>query len=159
MKIFMNNKVYVNQKDFIFLLKSSICEVPDNIIKEAFPVGIYAIESNKDYDFIVFESDDAKKFFRKLNFVVNYNSYKDKSADEIYILVQKLMFKQIELMINKRNNHIELIKLNHMISSLNDIIRFKRGYIEITLPEKEKYDKDLKYKVFLKKMMEPIKYD
>ena len=168
MKIFINNKVYVSQKDIWFLLRSNVFNIPENIIKEICPFGTMAIDKTKENDFFVFESKEAKNYFRKQESIINYNSYKDIGIDEIRKIIDDNSKKALNTSLKLRvvsNLEVakilyrELVTINFINESLYDLIDFKKGLLRIELPERIRKNPDEKYKVFLKKMMEPIRYN
>lgn len=166
----MNNKVYVNQKDIWFILKNNIVDVPGEVLEEIVPSGIpFTVSEEKYNEFFIFKSDIAKNFFRKQKYIINYSTYIKMDIRELYDIMGNNANERFDLSdyyaslpLEAKKYHKDkfrkILILNHINASLNDIVRLKENNIRMILPEKEKRDRDKKYKLFLESMLKPVKY-
>lgn len=158
MKIFKDNKVYVQKNDIAFLNHTDIA-IPASIFMKVFGNGIVLIDDSNRYEFIEFDLPEEISFFEKLDWVVNYDDVKDLSDEETINLGQKIANEKNSLA-SKFNSMSEKDKKKNMdivgkcelldfkIYSLRDILWFKQGHIKMTLPgEEDKSNKGIKNKI------------
>lgn len=72
MKIFANNKVYVQKNDLTYLLHNAK-EIPTSIFEKVFN-GIFIVTDDNRYEFIEFSKPEEIEFFKKNEWMVDYNS-------------------------------------------------------------------------------------
>lgn len=150
MKIYVNNKVYISNHDIEFLLKKKI-HMPDSVKYELDKELVRKLDNEKvedEHDFIEFTSNEAKEFFNNLGFIINYddvknmnikelkdekreiqNEYKNKSETDF----KKLNADNPEIM---AMYNLEIDELNQSIKSLDEIIEYKKGKLNIDIPKK-----------------------
>ena len=149
MKIVTNDGVYVQKNDIAFLNQTDLPILATIFIK-VFGEGVTIIDDTNRYDFIKFEDKEEIEFLNNLDFIVDYNSLKDLSEEEIIEMAQEVAFennriaKRYNEMSNKeRANNSYMVyeceKLDFKFYSLRDILWFKRGYIKINLPKGIEY--------------------
>lgn len=172
MKIFLNNKLYISMKDIAYVLQHET-DISDPIKKEIIKAnnnqaGLLVDENNKD-DFMVLSSDEAKDYFRKTDYILNYGSYAKYDIEYLEKLLAVSSEHRIDLM-NQFLGFDEMDKIAHLglrkqiddmnifLASLYDLIEIKKNNSRIMLPKRERKDPNEKYKEFLIKMMQPIKY-
>lgn len=119
---------------------------------KVFGNGIVIIDDSNRYEFEKFEDDSEIEFFKGLDWIVDYNSVKDLSDDEIIELGQSIaqsrnqIAQQFNSMSeNERKENFDMVTqcelLDFKICSLRDILWFKQGYLKMTLPEDVDYQK------------------
>ena len=88
MKIFHEedgrNVVYVQVDDILFIVKNlGDMLIPASICCKIFCNDGATITCSNQYDFIKFNSDLEISFFKKLDFVIDYDDYKDLSDEQL----------------------------------------------------------------------------
>ena len=168
MKVFMNNKVYVSQKDISFLFQLGM-ELPNEVYETlAILAGsnpVFEFTTINENEFISFSEPETKEFFRKIDFIINYGSYKNASYEDLDYLLTNTIYDKLDIMDSARHlinsndlNRIKnkILKISHKINGIKDLMQIKLGVSNIQLPVRERVDKDEKYKTFLHKMMQPV---
>ena len=150
MKVFVNNKVYVSNHDIKFLLSehyamplSVLLEIDDKFIED-----YDKLLGSRIHDFMSFTSEEAKEYFKGLDFIIDYNEFKDKTIDElkfeqkIYEIHRKYTESTYPALNgnNTRNTDIELAKYGHIVYSIGEIINYKEGTLRFNIPRQ--YSKD-----------------
>jgi len=86
MKIFHTEKgkekVYVQLNDLGYLISETHIAIPTSIYLKFVGDGININDSNR-YEFIEFEKEDEVKFFKEIDFILDYNQYKDLTKAQI----------------------------------------------------------------------------
>ena len=146
MKIVLSDKVYVQRNDLAYLMRTlDGKEVPASIINKVFSDVFVCCDSNR-YEFMEFTSEDEIKFFKELEYSVDYMELRDKSVAEIIVLGEELASKMNE--IAKKFNALDEVEKGenlHLIDehdltefklySLRDIAWFKQGKLKMKLPK------------------------
>jgi len=144
MKIITDNSVYVQRKDLKFLNTNICIKMPETIICKIFEDSFKSIKS--DEDFIKFEDDFDMEFLKDIDWIINYNDVKDLTEEELIELGEKVTEQKNELSnkfysmdINGRLKNFDIITrcdlLKYKMQSLADVIFYKRGKLDIKLPE------------------------
>lgn len=160
MKLYRNNKVYVNYKDLLFLINAGF-DIPKEVKKD-FPISYDFVD---EYDFYEFSSDEAKSFFRVLEWIPEYNRFQNKDINYL----QNYFIKNLQEIHKIYNRYCKALLKNDMEkanelryyysllvykdNSIKDIIDYKKGILKLDFPKKEKRDKDEKYRKFLMDML------
>ena len=90
MKIFINNKMYVQIKDisFVIHISSKLSEkCPNSILLKYF--NRMKNNDNK-YEFIEFDNKEEINFFKKLDFIISYKDYKNLSFDKMNRYIENI---------------------------------------------------------------------
>ena len=82
--------VYVQMQDILYLVHESNVSVPASIFEKVFSVGAVFVTDANRFDFIRFEEEHEVDFFKKLEFVIDYDQYKDFSEEQLIAEVKKL---------------------------------------------------------------------
>lgn len=157
MKIIAENKIFVQKNDIAYL-NSTDLDIPASIILEVYGKGLTIIDDSNRYEFIKYEQPHEIEFLKNLDFIVDYNEFKDLSENEIIEIAKEIIKKRNELARtfnkmdkNKRKKNINILyeceKLDFKINSIRDIIWFKNGDLNIKLPDETdtiKNEKSLK---------------
>ena len=176
MKIYKNNKVYVTRKDIVYLLKTQQ-EVPNSIKLDVITQNgnssdLVCNKMNKN-DFFVFESDEAKEYFSKFDFILNYGSYIHYDLDYLDELFNQKASKR--MMLNDYYNEMDeqekmihqglknyINNLDLFLEGLMDIVDLKKNESTIVIPKREPskafLEKEERAKEFLIKMIQPIRF-
>ena len=148
MKIITENAVYVQKNDIAYLHHTDL-PIPASIFMKVFGNGIVIINDDNRYEFEKFEDPSEIEFFNGLDWIIDYNSVKDLSDDEIIEMGQRIAQakNQIAEQFNsmskdERKKNLEMVTqcelLDFKMYSLRDILWFKQGHLKMTLPDKEK---------------------
>lgn len=144
MKIITEEAVYVQKKDIAFLTHKGI-EIPESIFNRIFFNGVIIVGNTDNYKFYEFQEKEVIEFFKKLDWILDYNDVKNLTKNEFIQLEQKLTEEKQEL----ENNYSEIFlddyrktydmilqheKLQHKMYSLRDISLFNQGQLEMDLP-------------------------
>ena len=147
MKIVTENAVYV-QKNDIFRLFHVNSTIPHTIIAKAFKNGLQTIDDSSRYEFVKYKDNKDIEFFNGLDWIVDYNSVKDLSDDEITKMEQDIaqevrkIVQQIVSMPEQGSTMIIQSKLlNFKMYFLRDFLLFRHGKLKMTLPEGIDYPK------------------
>ena len=158
MKVFTNDKVYVQKQDLAFFLRGvGNLAFPSSIFDKIFGEGIYqpffVDESNK-YDFVEFDKLDEIAFFKKCDWIVDYNMFDGMTKKEIENEANKVLA-ECDIYTSKHNNLpdderknnykvalLELEHFNHKIRSIMQIKEYKYGALEFQMPYNEEIVKE-----------------
>ena len=151
MKIITENAVYVQKNDIAYLIHTDL-PIPASIFRKVFGNEMTIIDDSNRYEFEKFEDDTEIEFFNGLDWIVDYNSVKDLSDDEIIEIGQNIAQtrNQIAEQFNsmsedERKENLGMVtqceSLDFKMYSLKDILWFKQGHLEMTLPEGVDYPK------------------
>lgn len=145
MKLFRNNKVYVQMNDVMFAMNHSN-SIPAVIINQIFTDVVIVTNENR-MDFVSFDDKSAIDYFRKLDFVVDYDDYKDLDIEELDAKI-KVLTETIDAISTKHNNlsreqraknyeHVrnECEKAWYVINYLEEIKGLKLGTNHMEIPE------------------------
>lgn len=66
--------VYVQMQDIMYLNNTDM-PIPVSIYTKLF-TGIVIVDDSNRFDFVRFDEEHEAKFFRELNFVIDYDQYK-----------------------------------------------------------------------------------
>ena len=145
MKIFENNKVYVQKYDMMYFLRFMIGEK----IPEFVSNGFFILNQDEKYEFIEFIDPEAVDYFSNIDWIVDYSPYKDSSVEDIRAYVDELIDsrnKSVDEFNGKSDEYREknynsfglsLNKMDYRIDTIRLIAFFKNGEIKFKLPKKE----------------------
>ena len=139
MKIFHteNNRevIYVQMQDLAYLYNETAISVPQSIVNQVFS-GVTLINDSNRFDFIRFEKESEVSFFKNINFIINYNDYKNLTDDQLQERYEefvneynKLVKKWNNMSIKKRKNDHNTIcslqNIKYIIDFIQEIYNFK----------------------------------
>ena len=155
MKVFINNKVYVQIKDILFIsrmLSNIKMECPKSVLVRMFQI----IRSNENkYNFIEFSNKEEIDFFKKLDFIISYKEYKnithekmtgyiENIGNDLYILAEKFQDLSEKEQENKYEKYQALCEEKYYkMESIREIYKISIGELSIDLPKKEKMFKKI----------------
>ncbi len=133
--------VYVQIQD-ILILKRSDMHIPESVYAKVSKEIIV----DKDSDFLKFDDEHEVKFFKKLDFIVDYDKYKDKTDEQLdkelekkIKLANQLAEKCYKLSKDEREKNINLLQeyenTLHMILSMKGIYEIRYHKKAMPFPE------------------------
>ena len=145
MKIITDRCIYVQKSD-IDVLGTYPIPMPLSIYLKYCKDSMNLCEGNSVYSFIKFEDKNEIEFFKKLNWIVDYDEYKQLSVDELMELGKNLSHKSRELAstyeamsdeekLDNRSLFIKHELLEYKIHSIAEILWIKFRLIRISIPE------------------------
>lgn len=145
MKIFTENGVYVQKNDIAYLFETDI-PIPAVIFNNIYSNGIFVVDSRNRNEFILFEESEAIEFFSKINWILDYNIYKDLTIEELLKKYKKLCDQSVAVGIkydsikpSERHSHSYLVdmyeRLEYQTNGIRDLVLLKQGKINFELPE------------------------
>ena len=145
MKIITDNAVYVQKNDIAYLYSSDL-EMPVSVFMKVFGKGDTIIDDSNRYDFVKFEDESDREFFKGLDWIIDYNEVKNLSEEQIVGLLNNIGDAQQKVVITfnsmseeERRAHSDMVTqcelLEFKFYSLRDILWFKQGHISMKLPE------------------------
>jgi len=145
MKIITSNAVYVQKNDIAFLNQTDL-PIPASIFMKVFGNGITIIDNRNRFEFVKFEEESEIEYFRKLDWIVDYDLVKDLGEEQIIELGQGVAqekniivqtFNAMSVDDRRVNMHLvaECERLDFILYSLRDVLYFKQGHLKMTFPE------------------------
>ena len=90
MKIFANNKAYVQNNDLAYLMRGAEgISIPASIFNKVFGKVFIVTDENR-YDFIEFSEPAEIEFFKECDWMVDYNAFDNMTEEEIIQIVCKI---------------------------------------------------------------------
>ena len=143
MKVFKNGKVYVQNEDLILILRSGEL-MPTSVLEKFYGNGPVIIVQDNMEDYVEFEEADQVEFFKRLDWIVDYDEVKNLSTEEL----EKLYDDTKDEMVKIRNKYSDLSQnddcyekdsiryelLGNKLYSLSKIQYFKARKLELALP-------------------------
>lgn len=144
MKVFINNKVYISNHDIKFLLRehyamplSVLLEIDDRFVED-----YDKLLESKIHDFMSFTSKEAEEYFKGLDFIIDYNEFKDKTVDELKFEqkiceINKMRIENTSPTLsgyNVQEAKLKLAKYEHIIYSFGELINYKEGTLRFNIP-------------------------
>lgn len=144
MKIITNDAVYVQKNDLAFLNTTDL-PIPACVFIKFFGVGSTIIDINR-YEFVKFTDIEAIEYFKKLDWIIDYNEVKELNEEETKEVALSIneKYEKIALTFNSLNEEEQKENMNMVrqaqflefkFYSLRDILWFKQGHIKMELPE------------------------
>lgn len=149
MKIITEDAVYVQMNDIMFLNSTDI-PIPASIIMQVFGQGITVVNDKNRYDFVKFEESTEIDYFKDLDWIVDYYAVNGLSDAQIKAKIDKVLEerntnadKYNALPDAEKKHHQDMVsrheQLEHKAYGLRDLLWFKQGHLEMTLPEEVEY--------------------
>lgn len=151
MKIFHkeNNRtvVYVQMQDLMFIVHDlADIAIPASIYMKICPKGVTMVDDSNRFDFVKFDKEPEVAFFKTLNFIIDYNDYKDLTDEQFQERFKSVVgeYNSLAKKWNKmpeteREKNINLLvsiqKLEHTIKFIHELYDLKHGNSSMTLPD------------------------
>lgn len=145
MKIITDSAAYVQVED-LHHIKVSGLRSPESVVNKIYSCGAAIINDNNRYDFIEFNERHEIEFFRKSDWIVDYNDIKNLDEDQILFLGECISREKFNIsqQFNNLCSHEQVRNqdmitkcelLDYKLYSLRNIIWFKNGDIDMKLPD------------------------
>ena len=149
MKIFHTEKgkevVYVQMQDIMYISNEMDIPIPASIFTKVF-TGVTIVDDSNRFDFVRFDNQHEVNFFKDLNFILDYNKYRDLSDEDFEKEGQKLVNKANEIAKKwnsmtekerKKNYSIleEHKKISYMLRFMVEIDAVRHGRRLMPFPE------------------------
>lgn len=145
MKIITDNTTYVQKNDMTYLLNTDQA-IPASIFMKFFGNDAIIIDDRNRYEFVCFDDPKEIEFFKKMDWMIDYNEVKDLSEEEIFALGKSAWSERNRLVAqynamtpNERSENQNIASQCELLEfkafSLRDILWFKQGHITMELPK------------------------
>lgn len=129
MKIFHNENertvVYVQMQDIMYISNETYIPIPTSIFTKVFS-GVTIVDDLNRFNFVRFDEDSVVKFFKDLDFIIDYDEYKSLTDEQI-----EQRFKNF---INEHNNYVKKWnEMSEMDREKNTDLFFSANNIEYVL--------------------------
>lgn len=152
--------VYVQMQDIMHLNQSDM-PIPASIYTKVF-TGITIVDDSNRFDFVSFDEEHEVKFFKDLEFVIDYDQYKELTDEQLEEEGQKLAMRANEIAEKwnsmssderKKNSNLlqEHENIAYMLNFLFEIYAVKHGKRSMPFPDFVKLPKKSKKKRFFSK--------
>ena len=137
MKVFKDGKLYVNKKDLLVLRKSQ-CQIPDSVLY--YMENSQLLSFNESDIYVEFSDEKDIDFFKKVDWIVDYNSARDLNMEVLKKLMVNIkstmsmlrvrLDSLCEITENSRDN-VRFDMLEQMLLSLEKIYDSRVSGIEL----------------------------
>lgn len=154
--------VYVQMQDIMYLSNETNMQIPASIFMKVF-TGITIVNDSNRFNWVKFDDEVEVKFFKELDFIIDYNQYKDLTDEQLEEEGNKVAEKANEIAEkwnkmteDERKENSTLLEEHHnlgytlkFLSEVYDVKHHKR-----TMPFPEWMKKTKKKPFFKKKYVE-----
>ena len=128
MKVFKDGKLYVNKKDLLILRKSQY-QIPDSVLDDMENSQVLMSFDDRD-TYVEFSDEKDIDFFRKVDWIVDYNSARDLNMEVLKKLIvnikstMNMLRVRLDSMHDLNENSMDVIRLDmlkQMLLSLEKI--------------------------------------
>ena len=149
MKIITDTKAYVQLNDLAYLMKSSEGKaIPASVVNKVFGEMFICTDSNR-YDFMEFDDPEEIKFFKNLEYSVDYlecinltDAELVEKGEEVASRMNEVAKKFNSLDETEKGNHLYLVNEHELLQfkmySIRDILWFRMGKLKMKLPKDAK---------------------
>lgn len=149
MKVFHNENgrevVYVQMQDLGYLVNESDLSVPESFFTKVFTGMTYITDSNR-FDFVKFDDDEDVKFFKELEFIIDFDKYKgltdeqlERESIKVITEINEIAEKWNSMSEEEQEKNGDLLEqyndLKHMLKFLTSIYAVKHNEITMPFPE------------------------
>lgn len=153
--------VYVQMQDIMYLSNETDMPIPASIFTKVF-TGVTIVTDANRFEFVKFDEEHEVKFFRELNFIIDFDQYKGFTDEQLEAEAQKLGAKANEIAEKwnsmkpeEREKNAELYEehrnLGYMINFLSEIYAVKHGKRKMPFPDFVKMPEKPKKRPFFKR--------
>ena len=133
--------VYVQIQDIIHLYNNTFPKPALNVL-----IALSSVNDSNRFDFVRFDEEDEVSFFKDLEFIIDYDKYKDFTDEQLEKEIKKLAKKANEIVVQwynmsvrKRKQNYNLLQehenLKYMIDFLFEIYQVKHNKRKMPFPE------------------------
>ena len=149
MKIFHTEKgkeaVYVQMQDIIYLLNETEMPIPASIFTKEY-TSVPVVDDSNRFNFVKFDDENEVKFFRNLDFIIDYDQYKDLTDEQFEDEWRKVSSKTNDITEKwnsmneeeKRENSSlfnELCNIRYKLKFMSEIHAIKHGRRSMPFPK------------------------
>ena len=147
MKIVEKDAVYVQKGDLASLLYQEKFSLPDTVMNILFKKGNpFYVDNNNAYEFVKFIGPEEIEYFKSLDWIIDYNEYKNYTKEEIEIISNNILTEaknlaknNNEMVPSEKARHQDIVEkctnLDNKIYSLKLLYLYKTGVISFSLPD------------------------
>ena len=132
MKVFHTEKgnevVYVQMQDIIYISNEIDISIPASIFTKVF-TGVTIVDDSNRFDFVKFDKKHEVKFFKDLDFILDYDKYKDLSDEDFEKEGQKLIDKANEIAKKWNSMNEKEREKNYSILEEHEKISYMLGFM------------------------------
>lgn len=137
--------VYAQMQDIMYLYNETDIPIPATIVEKV-STGVTIVTDANRFEFVKFDEEDDVKFFRELEFIIDFDKYKSFTDEQLQEEAYKLGSKADEIAekVNSmtteerrenRNLYEEHRNLGYMIDFLSEIYAVKHGKRVMMFPD------------------------
>ena len=137
--------VYVQMQDIMYLSNETDMPIPATIFTKVF-TGVVIVNDLNRFNFVRFDEEHEVKFFKEIDFIIDFDKYKEFTDEQLEGEAQKLAAKSREIAEKwnsmteeERKNNLSLYSENenigYMINFLSEIYAVKHGHREMPFPK------------------------
>lgn len=147
MKIFVNDKVYVQNNDLAYFMRGvNGMKVPSSIFNKVFG-DIFIVNNENRYDFVEFTSPQEVEFFKNCDWIVDYDTLNQMNDDEIIKYGTQIneernkTAKRFNALSEEQRKDlymqasIKMDLLEYKLYSVRDFLLHRQGHLDFPLPE------------------------
>ena len=114
MKVFRDDKVYVQLKDVALLFKTGGYIIPQSVFKKSLRKALDIREETKD-NFIMFDTPEELNLFKNIDFIVDFDDIRNMTQDEFdfFMMASRLNAETLEDKIHDTNRYFQKLDLNY----------------------------------------------
>ncbi len=142
MKLFHKERgkevVYVQMQDIMYLMHELDIGIPASIVSKLFGGGTVIVTDENRFEFVKFSNEKEVKYFKDLDFILDYREYKDltdeqldKKWRELADKLNGIAEKWNGMSIDERKKNAELYteyqKIDYMLKFLKEVYDVKHG--------------------------------
>lgn len=138
--------VYVQMLDIMQLDQSDMIIPASIYTKSGISTGTTIVDDSNRFNFVRFDEEHEVKFFRELEFIIDYDQYKDltdeqldEEENKLITKAKKIAEKWNSISPNEREHHSNLFQeyenLRYMLNFLSEIYAIKHGERHMPFPE------------------------
>lgn len=154
--------VYVQMQDIMHLNHTDL-PILASIYTKVF-TGIVVVDDSNRFDFVRFDEEHEVKFFRELEFIIDYDQYRDLTDEQLEEEYQKIVTRANEIAEKwnamteeERDKNSNLLQehenLEYMLNFLSEIYAVKHGKRSMPFPDFVKLPEKPKKKFFRRRKM------
>jgi hypothetical protein len=113
MKVFRDEKVYVQLKDLSLLFKNGGYLIPQSVFKKSLKKALDMKDENRD-EFIMFDTPEELNLFRNIDFIVDFDDIRSMDQDEydLYMMSLRYNAESLQDKISDTNRYFHKLDLN-----------------------------------------------
>lgn len=146
MKVFRDDKVYVQLKDVALLFKTGGYIIPQSVFKKSLRKALDIREETKD-NFIMFDTPEELNLFKNVDYIVDFDIIKDMDQDEYDVYMMKCRYnlekyenriKNVDKFFHKLDLNDKYRKEMHKLVGSREARKTRRKSIDSIISESEK---------------------